>query len=61
MLLALEHVHKKGYLYRDLKPENMLVRPDGSVCLADFGLSIAINNCKEGRAYSICGTVRNKK
>jgi len=57
VLLALEHVHKKGFLYRDLKPENMLLRPDGSVCLADFGLSIAISNCKDNRAYSICGTV----
>ncbi|MGE0142730.1 MAG: serine/threonine-protein kinase [Planctomycetota bacterium] len=36
---ALAHAHKRGVLHRDVKPGNILVHPDGSFALADFGLS----------------------
>jgi len=55
ILLALEHMHSKRLLYRDLKPENMLVRMDGTLLIADFGMSIILP--KDGdKAHSICGT-----
>jgi protein kinase A len=41
-LLGLEAMHKKRLLYRDLKPENMLVRTDGTLLIADFGMSIIL-------------------
>lgn len=37
--LALEYLHKKGFAYRDLKPENMVIHKDGHVMLTDFGLA----------------------
>ncbi|KAF8400682.1 hypothetical protein HHK36_013982 [Tetracentron sinense] len=39
ILLALEYLHMMGVVYRDLKPENVLVREDGHIMLSDFDLS----------------------
>ena len=39
LALALEHVHTQGVIFRDLKPENVMVDVNGHVKLTDFGLS----------------------
>ncbi|KAL3624526.1 Serine/threonine-protein kinase d6pkl2 [Castilleja foliolosa] len=40
ILLSLEYLHMLGVVYRDLKPENVLVRDDGHIMLSDFDLSL---------------------
>jgi tetratricopeptide (TPR) repeat protein len=39
ILDSLAHVHARGFVHRDLKPDNLVRRPDGSVCILDLGLA----------------------
>ena len=53
--LGMQHLHKKKIIYRDIKPENILLDSDGHIRIADFGLS------KQGMenkdiSYSFCGS-----
>ena len=44
---ALAAMHARGYVHCDLKPQNVLVQPDGQVRLIDFGQACAVGTVKE--------------
>jgi len=54
--LGLEYLHANGVLYRDLKPENLLLTNDGHICMTDFGISKEGLLAEDARTATFCGT-----
>jgi formylglycine-generating enzyme required for sulfatase activity/serine/threonine protein kinase len=53
---ALDFVHKKGFVHRDVKPANILFDAQGHVFLSDFGVAKAVAETAKGTNASLTGT-----
>jgi serine/threonine kinase 32 len=65
MALGLEAIHKAGYVYRDLKPMNVLLDQEGQVRLSDMGLTADISKgpikqCSGTRGYWSPETIKKE-
>ena len=53
VLMQIDHIHSLGYIYRDLKMNNIIINSSLMIKLIDYGLSKKIN---EDRTNTVCGT-----
>ena len=52
MTLALEYLHAQNIIYRDLKPENLLLDRHGQIKITDFGFAKDVPDI----TWTLCGT-----
>ena len=55
ILLALEFIHRKKVLHRDVKSSNIFLKKDGTIKIGDFGIAKNLENTNE-KAMTVIGT-----
>jgi DNA-binding NarL/FixJ family response regulator/tRNA A-37 threonylcarbamoyl transferase component Bud32 len=58
LMFALGDIHEKGILHRDLKPQNLVFRTDGSMAIVDFGIAKHVDAIDRTSHGEVVGTPR---
>jgi len=54
LVLAVHAIHERGYIHRDLKPDNILIAQEGHIKLSDFGLCTSGSESHLSSFYQSC-------
>ena len=55
VIMVLSHLHEREIMYRDIKPENLLIDSRGYIKVTDFGFAKSLEG-QADRTYTLCGT-----